>query len=380
MDTIGTSANPSADGSRHPGKSDGHQYADFDYVDLYVGNTHQAAHYYRTAFGFEPLAYSGLETGERDRASLVMQQGKVRLVLTSALSPDSPVAEHVRVHGDGVKDIAFTVANAASAFEEAVRRGARPIMAPTVLEDETGRVVKATIGSFGEIVHSLIQRDGYEGPFLPPYQPVKSSPPVTRIGVERLDHVALSVEAGTLNEWIEFYINVLGFVETHEENISTEYSAMNSKVVQSSNGNIKFPTVEPAPGKRKSQVQEYLEFHHGPGAQHAAFLSPDITQTVQALRQNGVEFLRVPDCYYEVLEERVGKLEEEDLATLSKLNILVDRDPKGYLMQTFTKPVQSRPTFFLEVIQRKGAVGFGGGNIKALFEAVEREQALRGNL
>lgn len=360
-------------------KADPLQLNGYDYVEFYVGNAHQAAHYYRTAFGFTPTAYSGLETGRRDSVSYVVEQGGIRLVLTSALDPSGPVAEHVMLHGDGVKDIAFKVKDAARAFDELIARGARPVMEPALTEDEQGRVVKATVGVYGDTVHSLVQRDGYEGAFLHGYMPLERKQPPAAIGLSAIDHIAISMEPGELERWVEFYKSVLSFHESHREDVETAYSAMNSKVVQNSTGRIKFPMVEPASGRRRSQIEEYLEFYHGPGVQHVAFLSGDIVKSVAALRAGGNEFLRTPPTYYEMLKDRVGSI-REDVDALRGLNILVDRDEWGYLMQIFTKPVQSRPTVFMEVIQRKGARGFGSGNIRALFEALEREQTLRGNL
>ncbi len=350
-----------------------------DYIDFYVGNTCQAAYYYRNAFGLTPIAYCSLETGARDRVSIVVQQENIRLALTSALGPNNPIADHLNIHGDGVKDIAFTVKDTMLAVEQTVSRGARLISEPEVIEDDLGQVIKATVAGCGNIVHSFIERHGYEGSFLPRYMPIETQKPAAGSSMLAVDHVAFGVEPGKLDEWVEFYTRVFGFHVSHQEDVSTEYSGMNSKVIQSSDGRIKFPIVEPAPGKRKSQVAEYIEFHRGSGAQHAALLSDNIIETVRTLRANGIEFLSVPGTYYGRLEERVGEI-DEDIDELRALNILVDRDKSGYLMQIFSKPLQSRPTFFLEVIQRKGAEGFGGGNIKALFEAVEREQARRGTL
>jgi 4-hydroxyphenylpyruvate dioxygenase len=350
-----------------------------DYIEFYVGNANHTAHFYRTTFGFTPLAYMGLETGVRDRASLVMQQQNVCLVLTSPLGPDGEIAEHLKRHGDGVKDIAFTVEDATATFKEVVRRGARPVMPPTVFEDASGKVIKATIAAFGDTLHSFIERHHYRGAFLPNYKAVEARAAGDTLGLTDIDHVAVTAEPGRLDEWVEFYNRVLGFHQSHQEDVATEYSAMNSKVVENTNGRIKFPMMEPVTGRRKSQIEEYLTFYGGPGAQHIALLSDDIIRAVRKLRESGVEFLKVPDTYYEALAGRVGCV-DEDIAVLRELNILVDRDATGYLMQVFTKPVQSRPTVFLEVIQRKGSLGFGGGNIKALFESVEREQALRGNL
>jgi|SRR5215475_2917547 len=351
----------------------------FDYIDLYVGNSVQASHFYRTAFGFRPLFYAGLETGLRDRQSLVLQQSGIRLMLTSPLDPDSKIAEHIGKHGDGVKDIAFEVDDAEEVFEKAVRRGARPLLEPTVLEDENGLVIKATIAACADIIHSFVQRYDYCGGFLPNFRLIEGRVPARESGLVSVDHIAFGVEPGTLNEWVEFYGNVFGFHQSSHTDILTEYSGMNSKVVQNSTGEIKFPLVEPGQGKRRSQVEEFLEFHRGPGAQHIAFLTNDIVATVRSLRANGIEFLKTPDSYYDVLEERVGKI-DIDVSALRELDILVDRDEWGYLTQIFTKAVQNRPTFFLEIIQREGARGFGAGNIMALFQAVEREQAVRGNL
>ena len=350
-----------------------------DYIELYVGNARQAAHFYRTAFGFHPVAYAGLETGERDCASFVMEQGRIRIILTSATSPESPVAEHLRLHGEGIKDIAFVVDDAAHAFAVAVARGATPVMDPSVFENQDGRLIKSTIGACGHTVHSFIQRDGLQNALLPWRRAIPKSSPTLSTGLEAIDHIAISVEEGALDRWIAFYKNVLDFHQTHQEDVFTEYSAMNSKVVQNDNGSVKFPFMEPARGRRKSQIEEYLEFNRGPGAQHVAFLSNNIVETVRLLRENSIEFLPSPDTYYQMLEGRIGQI-AEDIDSLRELNILVDRDQWGYLLQIFSRPLQSRPTLFVEIIQRVGARGFGSGNIRALFEAVEREQAMRGNL
>jgi 4-hydroxyphenylpyruvate dioxygenase len=352
----------------------------YDYIELYVGNAYQAAHFYRTAFGFSPLAYAGLETGERTRISYVLRKGEIRLVLTSALHADDAVARHVMLHGDGVKDIALTVSDATQAFQNAVKHGARAVCEPIKIEDDDGFVVKSTIAAYGDTVHTFVERKDYHGPFLPRFMPGKTLP---TLAVETdfltVDHVAVSVPPGELDQWVSFYNQTMGFHESHREDVATEYSAMNSKVVQDSSGVVKFPMVEPASGRRKSQIEEYLEFNAGPGVQHVAFLSDNIMSEVKRLRSAGNEFLPIPNTYYESLEDRVGKI-DEDLEALRAQRILVDRDQWGYLMQTFTRPIQGRPTMFMEVIQRKGAQGFGSGNIKALFEAVEREQANRGNL
>ena len=351
----------------------------FDYVELYVGNALQASHFYRTVLGFTPIAYAGPETNMRDRSSFVVQQQNIRLVLTSGMGHDDRISEHVRLHGDGVRDIAFAIDDAISAFEEAVSNGARPIMEPTVLEDQWGSMIKATIGAYGDTVHSLIERNGYGGSFLPGYRPIETSSSTRPTGLNDIDHIAVNVESQTLNHWADYYNCVLDFHQTHQEDIVTDESSMNSKVVENSIGNIKFPILEPAPAKQKSQIEEFLSFNRGPGVQHIALSCNDIVSTVRKLRENGIEFLKTPGSYYDALEDRVGKINERT-DDLRELNILVDRDKCGYLMQIFSKPVQSRPTLFFEVIERKEARGFGGGNIKALFQAVEREQALRGNI
>jgi 4-hydroxyphenylpyruvate dioxygenase len=351
-----------------------------DHVELYVGNAYQAAHFYRSMFGFRPVARAGLETGVRDRLSIVMEQGDIRLVLTSGLDPDSPITRHAALHGDGVKDVAFRVDDVAGAFETAVRRGARPVAEPHVHEDDQGRVVRATIGAPGDTVHSLVERHGYAGSLFPGFEAITDAPRTIPTGFVEVDHVAVSMEQGLLDEWIEFYKSVLGFHQSHQEMVWTKHSAMNSKVVEDSSGKIKFPIVEPAHNGTKSQVQEYLNFNHGAGAQHVAFLSHDIRATVRAIRDNGVKFLRIPPTYYEVLESRVGAIEPPLMAELQELGILVDSDDDGRLLQIFSEPVEARPTMFVEVIERQGSTGFGSGNIKALFEAVEREQERRGNI
>jgi 4-hydroxyphenylpyruvate dioxygenase len=352
----------------------------FDYIELYVGNPVQAVHYYQTAFGFTPIAYAGLETKVRDKASFVLQQGNIRLVLTGGFDADSPINEHVRIHGDSVKDIAFEVDDVVAVFEAAVRHGAKPVMEPTVFEGQKGRVIKATIAAYGDTVHSFVQRNEYTGVFLPGYHKFQSSLPTEATGFTEIDHVAVGIQPGELDSWVDFYKKILSFHEMHEEMISTEHSAMNSKVVEDSSHRIKFPLVEPVPSDRKSQIDEYLAYHNGSGTQHIAFLCDDIVTTVRTLQERGIRFLRTPGSYYDMLQERVGELDSELMAHLRDLNILVDRDDWGSLMQIFTKPVQSRPTMFVEVIQRNGARGFGGGNIKALFQAVEREQELRGTI
>lgn len=355
------------------------QINNIDYVEFYVGNASQAAHFYRMAFGFTPIAFSSLETGARDRASFVLQQNNVTLIFTSALSPDSPAAEHVRIHGDSVKDIAFSVDDVEHTFQETVRRGARPVLEPTVFEHDEGRFVKATVAAYGDTVHTFIHREGVDKRFFPGYQAFKNAPQGIPTGLAAFDHIAVCVDPNSLKDWFSFYIDVFDFHHSHQEDIVTENTAMNSGVVENSNGRVKFPIMEPAPSKHSSQIEEYLKFHHGPGAQHIALLSGDIMKTIRALRGNGIEFLYTPDTYYENLEERVGKL-DVDKQLLRELGILVDQDKWGTMFQIFSKPLHGRPTAFMEIIERKGARGFGGGNIKALFEAIEREQALRGNL
>jgi 4-hydroxyphenylpyruvate dioxygenase len=353
-----------------------------DFIEFYVGNAKQASHYYRTAFGYELVAYRGPETGTRDRASYLLQQNKVRLVLTTPLSPDSPIAAHIHQHGDGVRDIALWVDDARQAFAAAVERGARPAQDPTVLRDDDGEAIVAGIHTYGDTIHSLVERRNYQGAFLPGFQRVTSRLAPSPVGLLHVDHCVGNVELGAMNKWVNFYQDVMGFrnlISFDDKDISTEYSSLMSKVVASGNDRIKFPINEPAQGRKKSQIDEYLEFYRGPGVQHLAIATNDIVHTVTELRDRGVEFLRVPTTYYDTVMERVGKI-DEDLAPLKELGILVDRDDEGYLLQIFTKPVEDRPTLFYEIIQRKGARSFGKGNFKALFEAIEREQALRGNL
>jgi 4-hydroxyphenylpyruvate dioxygenase len=353
-----------------------------DYIEFYVGNAKQAAQYYRSAFGFQLLAYRGPETGVRDRASYLLVQNKVRLMLTSPIGPDNPIADHVYRHGDGVRDIALWVDDAREAFRLAVERGATAVHEPQVLRDEHGEVIVAAIQTYGDTIHSLVQRSGYTGPFMPGFQPATSRYNPPPVGLLYVDHCVGNVELGRMNTWVRFYETVMGFrnlISFDDKDISTEYSSLMSKVVASGNDRIKFPINEPAAGKKKSQIDEYLEFYRGPGVQHLAIATDDIVATVSALRDRGVEFLRVPATYYETVMDRVGTI-DEDLAPLRELGILIDRDDEGYLLQIFSKPVQDRPTVFYEIIQRKGARSFGKGNFKALFEAIEREQALRGNL
>ena len=353
-----------------------------DFVEFYVGNAKQASQYYRTAFGFQLVAYRGPENGTRDRASYLLQQNKVRLVLTSALTPDHPAAEHVARHGDGVRDIALWVDDARLAFNLAVERGARPAQKPTVLRDEAGEVVIAGIHTYGDTIHSLVERRNYKGLFLPGFQTISPRYNPPSVGLQYVDHCVGNVELGAMNTWVNFYQEVMGFrnlISFDDKDISTEYSSLMSKVVASGNDRIKFPINEPAQGRKKSQIDEYLDFYRGPGVQHLAIATDNIIETVTALRDRGVDFLQVPKAYYDSVLDRVGHI-DEDLAPLKELGILVDRDDEGYLLQIFSKPVQDRPTLFYEIIQRKGAKSFGKGNFKALFEAIEREQAARGNL
>lgn len=354
-----------------------------DYVELYVGNAKQAAHYYMSAFGFEALAYAGPETGQRDRASYAVRQHKLTLVLTTPLQPDNAMAEHIYNHGDGVKVLALRVNDAADAWQQTTARGAKSYMEPQVLTDADGTVVLSGIHTYGDTVHLFVERHHYRGAFLPGYRPWANphfAPNPT--GLLYVDHCVGNVGWNQMNTWVGFYQEVMGFrniLTFDDADISTEYSALMSKVMSNGNGYVKFPINEPAEGKKKSQVEEYLEFYRGEGVQHVALATRDIVQTVRALRSRGVEFLQVPASYYDDLLDRVGQI-DEDLAPLKELGILVDRDEEGYLLQLFTRPVQDRPTLFFEIIQRKGAQSFGKGNFKALFEAIEREQQARGNL
>lgn len=350
------------------------------HVEFWAGNAKQSAFFYRKAFGFSQLAYSGLETGNRDAASYVLSQGKVRFVISSPLRPDHPGSEHIRRHGDGVIDIALLVEDADFAFAEAVKRGARPAMEPHDLTDANGTVRRAAIHTYGETIHSFLSVRDYDGPFLPGYQPAEIAGDPA--GLLVVDHIVGNVELGKMNEWAEFYSRVMGFsryITFDDKDISTEYSALMSIVMSDDNRVVKFPINEPAPGRKKSQIDEYLEWYAGPGVQHVALLCGDIIETVTRLRANGVEFLSVPDSYYEELSARVGEI-EEPMDRIRELDILVDKDEEGYLLQLFTKPVEDRPTVFFEIIQRKGSRGFGKGNFKALFESIEAEQAKRGNL
>ena len=353
----------------------------WDHVELWVGNAKQSAYFYEHAFGFTPVAYAGPETGVRDRASYVLEQGDISLVLTTALREDHEIARHACRHGDGVRDIALAVPDATEAYRQAVQRGARGVDEPHVVEDEFGRVELSAIATYGDTVHTFVDRADYAGPYLPGYKAVEAERQ-DGVGLAAIDHCVGNVELGRMNHWVEFYERAFGMTEMihfSDEDISTEYSALMSKVLTDGQGKVKFPINEPAEGKRKSQIEEYLEFYGGPGVQHVALTTGNIVRTVEALQARDVRFLNTPDAYYEDVSDRVGEI-DEDYADLRRLGILADRDDDGYLLQIFTKTAQDRPTLFFEVIERHGARGFGDGNFKALFEAIEREQALRGNL
>ena len=354
-----------------------------DYVEFYVGNAKQAAHYYAAAFGFRIAAYRGPETGHRDAASYLVTQDKIRFVFTTAIRSDGPVAEHVAKHGDGVKDIALWVDDATKSFEEVTKRGAVAVREPEVLEDEHGRVVVSAMGTYGDTIHTFVERGGYDGPFLPGFEAVENEHwQPEPVGLKYVDHCVGNVHLGDMNRYVEYYSETMGFrnlLSFSDKDISTEYSSLMSKVMSNGNERIKFPINEPAQGKRRSQIDEYLDFYGGAGVQHIALATDDILDTVSKLRSRGVQFLTVPTTYYDELQGRVGQI-DEPVGALAELGILVDRDPDGYLLQIFTKPVEDRPTVFYEIIQRKGARTFGEGNFKALFEAIEREQERRGNL
>ncbi len=356
------------------------QIKSVDHVHLYVGNAKQAMYYWWQAFGFTPVAYSGLETGNRGFASYVLESGKIRLVVSAAYGPTHEIAAHHMVHGDGVKVIALGVSDVDSAWRETTRRGAKLAWAPREEQDEYGTYRTSAIYTYGETLHVFVDRSDYRGPFAPGYQPFTR--PANPTGVVAVDHMVGNVQLGKMNEWVHFYHDVMGFrqlLHFDDKDISTEYSALMSKVMANGNGRVKFPINEPAEGRRKSQIEEYLDYYYGPGVQHLALATGDILRTVRELRDRGVEFLRVPDTYYEALPERVGKI-NEDLNMIHELGILVDRDDEGYLLQVFTRPLQDRPTMFVEIIERHGSQGFGKGNFKALFESIEMEQARRGNL
>jgi 4-hydroxyphenylpyruvate dioxygenase len=358
-----------------------------DYVEFYVGNAKQAAHFYKTAFGFQSYAYAGLETGLTDRVSYVLKQDKIRLVLTTALTSDSPIGEHVKKHGDGVKVVALWVEDARQAYEETVKRGAKSFLEPTVEKDENGETVRAGIYTYGETVHMFVERKNYNGIFLPGFQAWESDYNPAPVGLKFIDHMVGNVGWGEMNTWVKWYEDVMGFVNFlsfDDKQIHTEYSALMSKVMSNGNGRIKFPINEPAKGNKRSQIEEYLDFYEGPGVQHIAVATDDIIKTVGELKARGIEFLPPPpQAYYDEIPARLGShmdMMKEDIKELQKLSILVDADEEGYLLQIFTKPVEDRPTLFFEIIQRMGAKGFGAGNFKALFESIEREQAKRGTL
>ncbi|WP_461532501.1 4-hydroxyphenylpyruvate dioxygenase [Sinomicrobium sp.] len=353
-----------------------------DYVELYVGNAKQAAHYYQSAWGFQPVAYAGLETGVKDRVSYVLQQDKIRLMLTSPLQSDGDINRHINAHGDGVKVVALWVDDATKSYEETTSRGAKSYMKPKTVEDEHGKVVLSGIHTYGETVHVFVERKDYKGVFMPGFKPWNPTYKPSGTGLKYIDHMVGNVGWNEMNKWCEFYAKVMGFAQLisfDDNDISTEYTALMSKVMSNGNGRIKFPINEPAEGRKKSQIEEYIDFYNGAGVQHIAVATDNIIQTVTELRDRGVEFLSVPETYYETVLNRVGEI-DEDLEPLKDLGVLIDRDDEGYLLQIFSKPVLDRPTMFFEIIQRKGAQSFGRGNFKALFEAIEREQELRGTL
>ncbi len=353
-----------------------------DYIEFYVGNAKQAAHFYKTAFGFQSLAYAGPETGVKDRASYAIRQNKLTFVLTTPVRTENPIADHVYKHGDGVKAIALKVEDATSAWKETTKRGGKSFLEPKTLSDDQGKVVMSGIHTYGETVHLFIERGDYSGPFMPGFRKWESNYNPLETGLQYCDHCVGNVGWNQMNPWVKFYEDVMGFrniLTFDDKDISTEYSALMSKVMSNGNGFVKFPINEPAEGKKKSQVEEYLDFYNGEGVQHVAIATKDIVATVTELQKRGIEFLNIPTSYYDTLPDRVGHI-DEDLEPLKRLGILVDRDNEGYLLQIFTKPVEDRPTLFFEIIQRKGAKSFGKGNFKALFEALEKEQDARGNL
>ena len=353
-----------------------------DYVELYVGNAKQSAVYYQTAFGFQPFAYAGLETGMKDRASYVLKQGKITLVLTTPLQAESEIGDHIKQHGDGVKVVALWVDDATKSYEETMKRGAISYLEPETISDDQGHVVRSGIKTYGDTVHVFVERKAYNGIFLPGYKKWDSAYKPSDLGLKYIDHMVGNVGWGEMNKWVDYYANVMGFanlISFDDKDISTEYTALMSKVMTNGNGRVKFPINEPAEGKKKSQIEEYLDFYQGAGVQHIAVATDNIIETVTNMRDRGVEFLYVPGTYYDTVLDRVGEIDEE-LLKLKELGILVDRDDEGYLLQIFTRPVVDRPTMFFEIIQRKGAQSFGKGNFKALFEAIEAEQERRGTL
>ena len=374
---MATMTNPSADTAHDTFPING-----TDYIEFWVGNAKQSALFYRHVMGFDLVAYRGPETGTCDRASYLLMQDKLRFVLTSPMGPEGEIAAHVQKHGDGVRDLAFWVDDARDAYAKAIERGARSVHPPHAHTDADGEVVIAAIATYGDTIHSIVERRNYRGAFIPGFQPVRSDFTGRSTGLKYVDHCVGNVELGKMNDWVGFYSRVLGFynlLSFDDKQISTEYSALMSKVMSNGNGRIKFPINEPAAGKKKSQIEEYLDFYRGPGVQHIAIATDDIVKTVRDLKGRGMEFLTIPKSYYETVLDRVGTI-DEDIAPLAELGVLVDRDDEGYLLQIFSKPVQDRPTLFYEIIQRKGAKSFGAGNFKALFESLEREQAARGNL
>lgn len=353
-----------------------------DHVELYVGNAKQAAYYYMNAWGFKPVAYRGLETGAKDRVSYVLQQDKIKLVLTAPLQKGGDINEHINEHGDGVKVVALWVDDAEHSWKETTERGAKSYMKPTTMEDENGSVKMSGIHTYGDTVHVFVERSEYNGPFLPGYKKWDPGYDIKDVGLKYIDHMVGNVGWNEMNTWVNFYAKVMGFAQLisfDDKDISTEYTALMSKVMSNGNGRIKFPINEPAEGRKKSQIEEYIDFYNGAGVQHIAVATDNIIETVTELKRRGVDFLYVPDNYYDTILDRVGEI-DEDLEPLKELGILIDRDDEGYLLQLFTKPVEDRPTMFFEIIQRKGAKSFGKGNFKALFEAIEREQELRGTL
>ena len=361
-------------------KADALPIEGIDYVELYVGNAKQASYFYQNGFGFTPIAYSGPETGVKDKTSYLLKQGDIRLLLTSALVPEHTISRFVLTHGDGVADIALRVKDVEWTYKEAMRRGAKGIMPPKILKDDHGVLKGSAIAAYGDTVHTFIERDQYNGIFAPGYVPIEGR--AEPVGLQRVDHVVANVEEGKMDFWVEFYGNVFGFTQLisfDDKDISTEYSALRSKVMRNPSGTVKFPINEPARGKRKSQIQEYLDYFKGAGVQHLAISTDNLVATVSRLEERGIDFLKTPDSYYDQLQKRVGGLSER-MEDLKRLRILVDRDDKGYMLQIFTKPLQDRPTLFFELIQRKGSESFGKGNFKALFQSIEQEQAKRGNL
>ena len=380
--TLKTARQADSQSTGQPGKSDFLPINGTDYIELYVSNAKQAAHFYKTAFGFQSFAFAGLETGLKDRESYVLIQDKIRLVLTSPLYKESEIGKHVERHGDGVKVVALWVDDATKSYQETVKRGAKSYLEPYTVSDDNGEAVMSGIHTYGDTVHVFVERKNYRGIFLPGFKKWESNYSPEAVGLKYVDHMVGNVGWNEMNTWVDFYASVMGFnqiISFDDKDISTEYTALMSKVMSNGNGRIKFPINEPAEGKKKSQVEEYLDFYDGAGVQHIAVATDNIIETVTALQSRGVEFLRVPGTYYETLLDRVGTIDEA-LEPLKNLGILVDRDDEGYLLQIFTRPVGSRPTLFFEIIQRKGAKSFGKGNFKALFEAIEREQELRGTL